>query len=137
MASIDGAPFSDSYLTRMRQGLIGHATMGVEASNELHAFAYSFQKKLENAKRGVNMASPEAMSFRKAWETLKAEFSAFTDLMVLSNPEELREMAGRTGEFLRKLARLPAVGKPRKAPPPQVVQDQTNILADPRGEYAQ
>ena len=83
------------------------------------------------------MAAPEAMAFRKAWETLSAEFSAFMDLMVLSNPEELREMAGRTGEFLRKLARLPAVGKPRKAPPP-VVQDQANIpAADPRGEYAQ
>ncbi len=69
------------------------------------------------------MAAPEAMAFRKAWETLSAEFSALMDFMVLSN--------------LRKLARLPAVGKPRKVPPPPVVQDQANIPADPRGEYAQ
>ncbi len=45
MASIDGAPFSDAYLTRMRQNIAGNATLGVEASNEIEAFANEFQKK--------------------------------------------------------------------------------------------
>ena len=44
MASIDGAPFSDAFLTRMRKNIATHANMGVEASNEIHAFAIEFQK---------------------------------------------------------------------------------------------
>ena len=135
MASIDGAPFSDAFLTRMRRNIAGNATMGVEASNEIEAFAIEFQKKLNRAKEGIDMAAPEAMSFRKAWETLRDEFLAFKELMVMPNPEELREMASRTGEFLAKLARLPKVGKPREAKTPP--QDVANIPVDPRDEYQQ
>ena len=82
------------------------------------------------------MTAPEAMSFRKAWETLRDEFQAFRELMAMSNPEELREMANKTGEFLAKLARLPKVGKPRKMKEP-MPQDMANLPADPHDEYAQ
>ena len=133
--SIDGAPFSDAFLTRMRWNLIGNASMGVEASSEIEAFAIDFQSKMNRAKEGIDMAAPEAMSFRKAWETLHDEFKAFRELMTMSNPEELREMASRTGEFLAKLARLPQVGKPREAKTP--MPDMANIPADPRDEYQQ
>ena len=110
--------------------------MGVEASSEIEAFALDFQKKLNRAKAGIDMSAPEAMSFRKAWETLRDEFKAFKELMTMSNPEELREMANRTGEFLAKLAKLPRVGKPRKIKQP-MPQDMANIPADPRDEYQQ
>ena len=90
---------------------------------------------MNRAKEGIDMAAPEAMSFRKAWETLRDEFLAFKELMVMPNPEELREMASRTGEFLAKLARLPKVGKPREAKTPP--QDVANIPVDPRDEYQQ
>ena len=83
------------------------------------------------------MAAPEAMSFRKAWETLRDEFQAFKELMTMSNPEELREMANKTGEFLAKLAKLPKVGQPRKMKEPMMPQDTANIPTDPRDEYQQ
>ena len=136
MASIDGAPFSDAYLTRMRRNISGNASMDIEASNEIEAFAINFQKKLNRAKEGIDMAAPEAMSFRKAFETLRDEFQAFKELMTMSNPEELREMANKTGEFLSKLAKLPKVGKPRKMKE-SMPQDMANIPADPRDEYQQ
>ena len=82
------------------------------------------------------MTAPEAMAFRKAWETLRDEFMASKELMTMSIPEELREMANRTGEFLVKIARLPKVGKPRQIKEP-MPQDMANIPADPRQEYAQ
>ena len=82
------------------------------------------------------MAAPEAMSFRRAWERLRDDFAAFKELMTMSNPEELREMANRTGEFLSKLARLPKVANPRKVKEP-MPQDMANIPANPRNEYAQ
>ena len=116
MASIEGAPYSDAHLTRVRHNLRSHASMGLEASLALHAFAARFARKLNQAAEGVDMTAPEAMGFRAAWQTLRDEVSAFLDLIVLSNPEQLAEMAKQTGKFERKLAQLPRVGKPRQQP---------------------
>ena len=135
MASIEGAPYSDPHLTRMRHNLRSHATMGLEASLALHAFAARFARKLNQAAEGVDMTAPEAMGFRAAWQTLRDEVSAFLDLIPLSNPEQLAEMAKQTGKFERKLAQLPRVGKPRPQPKTPIPVEQP--AADPRDEYLQ
>ena len=106
MASIEGAPYSDAYLSHIRHNLRQHATMGVEASAALHAFAADFARKLNQAAEGVDMTAPEAMSFRAAWQTLRDEVSAFLDLIPLSNPEQLAEMAAQVGKFEKKLATI-------------------------------
>ncbi len=56
--------------------------MGVEASNELHIFAYEFARKLNAAANGIGMTAPEAMGFRKAWENLRDEVAVFMNLIV-------------------------------------------------------
>ena len=137
MASIEGAPYSDAYLTRTRHNLQQHASMGLEASLALHAFAADFARKLNQAAEGVDLTAPEAMSFRAAWQSLRDEVSAFLDLIPLSNPEQLAEMAAQTGRFERKLAQLPRVGKPRPPPKAMPVEQPAADVADPRDEYQQ
>ena len=120
MAAIDGSPFSDAYMTRIQHNLQQHASMGLEASTALHEFAAGFARRLNQAARGVDMTAPEAAAFRAAWQHLRDEVSAFLDLIPLSNPEQLADMAAQTGKFERKLGALPPVSKPRppqKAPP--------------------
>ena len=121
MASIEGAPYSDAYLTHIRHNLQQHATMGVEASVALHAFAADFARKLNQAAEGVDMTAPEAMAFRAAWQTLRDEVSAFLDLIPLSNPEQLAEMAAQVGKFEKKLEQLPRIGEPRAQPRKQTI----------------
>ncbi len=106
--------------------------MGLEASAALHQFAAGFARRLNQAAAGIDMTAPEAAAFRAAWENLRDEVSAFLDLIPLSNPEQLADMAAQTGQFERKLAKLPPVSKPQptEAPPP-VEQP------DPRDQYAQ
>ena len=101
----------------------------------LHAFAADFARKLNQAAEGVDMTAPEAMAFRAAWQTLRDEVSAFLDLIVLSSPEQLVEMAKQTGKFERKIAQLPRVGKPRPQPKTPVAVEQP--AEDPRDEYQQ
>ena len=101
----------------------------------LHAFAADFARKLNQAAEGVDMTAPEAMSFRAAWQTLRDEVSAFLDLIPLSNPEQLAEMAAQVWKFEKKLAQQPRVGKPRQQPKVPLPVEQP--AADPPDEYLQ
>ena len=67
------------------------------------------------------MTAPEAMSFRAAWQTLRDEVSAFLDLIPLSNPEQLAEMAAQVGKFEKKLEQLPRIGELRAQPRKQTI----------------
>ncbi len=93
MASIEGAPFSDAHLTKIRHNLQEHANMGLEARAALHEFAANFARRLNQAASGIDMTAPEAAAFKEAWQHLRDEVSAFLDLIPLSNPEQLADMA--------------------------------------------
>ena len=91
--------------------LIQNSNIGLEAVELLTHFGYRFGEDMNEAASNVDMSLPEAQTFRKAWEELRGEFQAFMDLVPLSNPSQLVELAKEVNEFPAKLAALPPFRK--------------------------
>ena len=114
--------------TQNRVEMRENAYRGVEATEQLHEFGYSFGQRMNDISRHVDMDSVEARSFKHAFEELQDEFEAFMSLVPLSGPAELVELTKQTGDLMQKLDNLPGLKKrrpPPTAPPPDASVGQT------------
>ena len=78
--------------TQNRVQMRENAERGVEATEQLRQFGYSFGQRMNDVAKNVDMDSVEARSFKHAFEELKDEFEAFMSLVPLSGPAELVEL---------------------------------------------
>ena len=117
----DGSGVLIPLMTLTQMNMRAHANMGVEAVAAIQQAAQAFAVAMNQAAAGVDMLAPESIEFRKAYNDLEAEFSAFMDKVPLSNPMALQALAQEAPRFAMKAGNLPAVRtkahrKPNKAP---------------------
>ena len=129
----DGSGVLIPLMTLTQTNLRAHATMGVEAVAAIQQAAHAFGVAMNRAAAGVDMLAPESIEFRKAYNDLEAEFSAFMDKVPLSNPMGLQALAEEAPRFAFKAGNLPTVRKKvhRK---PNKVPDATDQLKVPKLE---
>ena len=104
-------------MTKARVDMQNNASTGVEATEQLQAFGEAFQRRMEEASRGVNMNSVEARSFKAAFEELQDEFEAFMSLVPINGPSELVELLKQSGDLMKKSRASPLAAKSRRRPP--------------------
>ena len=117
-----GTLVSNSYMTKLRLDIKEDAGMVEELASRLHQWGYGFERRLQQAKGGINMnGDPAAQTFAREWNQLKYDFDDYMGDVSDSNRFELQALWDEHQQFESRLQQLPQIvvahyPKPPKAP---------------------
>ena len=139
-----GALVSNSYMMKMRLDIMEDAGKVEELATMLHQWGYGFERRLQQAKGGVNMnGDPAAQTFAREWNQLKYDFDDYMGEVSDSNRFELQALWDEHTQFEDRLRQLPQIvmphyPKPKKVPeekapdqPPQPAQPSEFVARGP------
>ena len=119
-----GGLVSNSYMMKMRLDIMEDAGKVEELETMLHQWGYGFERRLQQAKGGVNMeGDPAAQTFAREWNQLKYDFDDFMGDVSDSNRFELEALWQEHGQFDVRLQRLPQIVVPHYPKPPKALED--------------
>ena len=117
-----GTLVSNSYMTKLRLDIKEDAGEVDRLASMLHRWGYGFERRLQQAKGGVNMnGDPAAQTFAREWNQLKYDFDDYMGDVSDSNRFELQALWDEHEQFESRLRQLPQIvvahyPKPPKAP---------------------
>ena len=119
-----GALVSNSYMMKMRLDIKEDAGKVEELATMLHQWGYGFERRLQQAKGGVNMnGDPAAQTFAREWNQLKYDFDDFMGDVSDSNRFELQALWDEHEQFESRLRQLPQIVMPRYPKPPKAPEE--------------
>ena len=134
-----GALVSNSYMMKMRLDIMEDAGKVEELATMLHQWGYGFERRLQQAKGGVNMeGDPAAQTFAREWNQLKYDFDDFMGDVSDSNRFELEALWQEHGQFDVRLQQLPQIVVPHYPKPPKAPDEKAPVKPSdfvPRGAY--
>ena len=99
-----GTLVSNSYMTKLRLDIKEDAGVVEELASRLHQWGYGFERRLQQAKGGINMnGDPAAQTFAREWNQLKFDFDDYMGDVSDSNRFELQALWDEHPQFESRL----------------------------------
>ena len=134
-----GTLVSNSYMTKLRLDIKEDAGVVEELASRLHQWGYGFERRLQQAKGGINMnGDPAAQTFAREWNQLKWDFDAYMGDVSSSNRLELEALWREKDQFETRLRELPRIVQPHYPKPPKAPDEKAPVKPSdfvPRGAY--
>ena len=119
-----GTLVSNSYMTKLRLDIKEDAGVVEELASRLHQWGYGFERRLQQAKGGVNMnGDPAAQTFAREWNQLKWDFDSYMGDVSSSNRLELEALWREKDQFETRLKDLPRIVQPHYPKPPKAPEE--------------
>jgi len=135
----DEGGLSEAYMKKIRLDIQEDAGRVETLSNALLEWGYVFERRLRQAKGGVNMQQdPAAQTFAREWNQLKWDFDSYMGDVSSSNRLELEALWREKDQFETRLKDLPRIVQPHYPKPPKAPDEKAPVKPSdfvPRGAY--
>ena len=135
----DEGGLSEAYMKKIRLDIQEDAGRVETLSNALLEWGYVFERRLRQAKGGVNMQQdPAAQTFAREWNQLKWDFDSYMGDVSSSNRLELEALWREKDQFETRLKDLPRIVQPHYPKPPKAPDEKAPAKPSdfvPRGAY--
>ena len=126
----------NAYMKKIRLDILEDADGIDQMTQAMLAWGYGFEKKLMQAKAGVNLeGDPAAQTFASEWKQLKYDFDSYMGEVSDSNRIELDALWKERGQFDQRLAELPQIKVPHYPKPPKPTAEAPDKPPEQPGQF--